>query len=433
MGICIHYRGSIADLSRIEDFEDRVIDLALALGGNVRLWRSADRSTPERMVRGLFVDLAPGQETTSLLISPEGWLINLMEIEDAEQAKLTEPSWCWVKTQYGPLEGHVALVELLTALKSEFLPNLEVSDEGGYWERRDLVELREKMQFLQRAIDMLAVEMTNDSLSPEAIEDPQILATRVERLARKVHDIIARPAEHPPVQFPQDTGKPISSVENEALWDEMFQDNRRKQERMQRVIEEELAQGTDVDGALDAALEEVVPSLDWLEEEDHDDDFMALVIEASDTGVDEPWLESLPDEVRSDADETDDFAAMEKHPLQQQATSLLLRLYDIAESCDCRSTNLESLLRSAGEITGGFAQALPLPLGIGEADESQTGLCIVQLKRALRGAAFVRGALFLVREEKLIDEGSFTELLTSADSISQQILPMLRILRTDSA
>src|SRR5205823_206009 len=38
-----------------------------------------------------------------------------------------------IKTQFGPVEGHVALVEMLAALKREFLPDLEVSDEGGYW------------------------------------------------------------------------------------------------------------------------------------------------------------------------------------------------------------------------------------------------------------------------------------------------------------
>lgn len=63
-----------------------------------------------------------GQETTSLLISPEGWLINLVEIEDAEQGRLAEPPWCFVKTQFGPVEGHVALVELLAALQREFSP-----------------------------------------------------------------------------------------------------------------------------------------------------------------------------------------------------------------------------------------------------------------------------------------------------------------------
>src|SRR5262245_7529036 len=98
MGITIHYRGKLDDLNRIEDFEDRVIDLVLDLGGDARIWRSNSREYPDRVVRGLMVDLFPGQETTSLLISPEGRLINLLSIEAAEQCDLDQ--WCFVKTQF---------------------------------------------------------------------------------------------------------------------------------------------------------------------------------------------------------------------------------------------------------------------------------------------------------------------------------------------
>jgi hypothetical protein len=137
MGVTISYRGSLADIGRVEDFEDRVLDLALEVGGHARVWRSVNDDDPRRVVRGVMLDLYPGQETTSLLISPEGWLINLFEIEDAEKGRLAEPPWCFVKTQFGPVEGHVALVEMLTALQREFFPNLEVSDEGGYWGIRE--------------------------------------------------------------------------------------------------------------------------------------------------------------------------------------------------------------------------------------------------------------------------------------------------------
>src|SRR5688572_16141139 len=253
MGIAIHYRGSLADLNRIEDFEDRIIDLALAVGGNPRLWRSANEDDPTRMIRGLFVDLAPGQETVTLLLSPEGWLIGPFDLEDAERRPLAEKPWCSVKTQFGPIEGHVALVELLAGLKNQFMPDLAVVDEGGYWEHRDLGVLRQKTDFLGRAIDMLGNALANDRLSPEAVEDPEILATRIERLAQKVHAILSRPSEHPPVHFPDDgTGAPPDPVENEARWDALFAENRRKQERMQRVMEEQTIQGEDISDALDA-------------------------------------------------------------------------------------------------------------------------------------------------------------------------------------
>ena len=56
-----------------------------------------------------------------------------MDIEAAENGELPEPPWCFVKTQFGPVEAHVALVELLTCVKHEFIPNLEIRDEGDYY------------------------------------------------------------------------------------------------------------------------------------------------------------------------------------------------------------------------------------------------------------------------------------------------------------
>src|SRR6516225_1332280 len=127
MGITIAYRGRLADPARSEDFEDRVLDFALDMGGIAQIWRSHAEGQPERMIRGVILSLAPGQESTSLLIGPEGWLIGLADIKDAGCGVLTEPPWCHTKTQFGPLEGHVALVEMFRALQREFMPDLEVS------------------------------------------------------------------------------------------------------------------------------------------------------------------------------------------------------------------------------------------------------------------------------------------------------------------
>ena len=156
MGVTIAYRGRLADLARIEDFEDRLVDFALEMGGLVQIWRTWADDNSRRMVRGVIIDLAPGHESMSLLVSPEGWLIGLTDIEDAEKGRLKEPPWCFTKTQFGPVEGHVVLVEMLAALKREFLPDLEVSDEGGYWETHDLAQLVQKRSLIKAAIDGLA-------------------------------------------------------------------------------------------------------------------------------------------------------------------------------------------------------------------------------------------------------------------------------------
>ena len=93
------------------------------------------------------------------------------------------------------------------------------------------------------------------------------------------------------------------------------------------------------------------------------------------------------------------FAAMQRHPLQQQATKLLMEFLRSGEDAAMsRSANIDTLLRNAMEMTGGLAQVLPLPPTY-EMDESNAGLSLVQLKRRC-GAAFVRGTLFLLRSDR---------------------------------
>src|SRR5207302_584151 len=167
------------DFARIEEFEDRLVDCALEIGALVQIWRSWADESPERMVRGVILGLAPGQESTSLLLSPEGWLIGLTNIDDAEHGRLKEPPWCFIKTQFGPVEGHVALVEMLAALKREFLPDLEVSDEGGYHPTRDLAELTRRRSLVREAIEGLAEALQRHGLSREAAEDPDLLLRHI--------------------------------------------------------------------------------------------------------------------------------------------------------------------------------------------------------------------------------------------------------------
>lgn len=425
MGVTVSYRGSIEDLTRVEDFEDRVIDLALEIGANVQVWRSVCDDQPQRVVRGVIVDLYPGQETTSLLIAPEGWLVNLVDIEDAETGRLNEPSWCFVKTQFGPVEGHVALVELLVALKKEFIPNLEIMDEGNYLESRNVQSLYQTFARVQGMIDGLAEGLRQHGLSSEAAEDPQIIAARIERVARLVHQTLSRPAEHPPVLFDEDdSGGLDGSVSDEAQWDALYKENRRNQERIHRAIEERLGRGEDVEEAFEAALrDEGIIDLpgETSISEDASEFESSLEMEEDD----EPWKESLPAEIR-DEDIEEDLFESDRHPLQQRAMDLMLRLHGLSENFEGRrNSQLDILHRGAGDMMGGLAQAL----GTRDLDDGDLGLNVVQLKRALRGAAFARGSLFPLHSEGILDDAVFAELRATIQSLQADILDELRQVR----
>lgn len=435
MGITISYRGAIASLDRVEDFEDRVLDLALELGGQARIWRTAADKDPSRVIRGVTLDLCPGQETTSLLISPEGWLIGLTDIEDAENGKLEEMPWCFVKTQFGTLEGHVALVEMFTALKAEFFPGLEVLDEGDYWETRDVNELARKLAFLQAAIEQLAEGLQRHGLTSEAAEDPEILMARITRVAQLVQKTLKRPSEHPPVHWEDDDSglddEGRVTPAEEARWDALFKQNRRMQERVQRAIERHLSQGETVHEAHEAAMREETAAGLPADESDADEDR-------------EDWRDSLSEENVGDASAEDEFVedgeswkdgsfgdesstgggfdAAERHPLLQRASDLLMRLHDVLPRETKSGGSVGVLMNGACDICGGLAQALCFE----DDDEFAAGLCVVQFKRALRGAAFAAGALFPLRADGVIDEGIFNELHATLKGLQSDIYDELR-------
>ena len=299
------------------------------------------------MVRGVILSIAPGQESTSLLISPEGWLIGLVDIQNAEDGRLEEPPWCFVKTQFGPVEGHVLLVEILAALKREFFSELDVSDDGSYWETRDFAELVRRRALTEAAIGGLAEGLRRHGLSREAAEDPSILLRHIERVAEQVHRILSRPAEHPPLVHDEDDrfGGRADPEATEKLWDELTKQNRRQQERLQRAIEERRRRGLEEETAFrDAAgrgtdLPDGEP--DRFDEPWHDD-------------VDSRFADSSADSTtREDAgiwqEDEEPFEVEEepRHPLLQRAMDLLLRLDSIfPDSVPTFDRSMDTLYRA---------------------------------------------------------------------------------------
>ena len=407
--------------------------------GRARIWRTADDADPQRMVRGVILNLCPGQETTSLLISPEGWLINLFEIEDAEKGLLDERPWCFVKTQFGSVEGHVALVEVLTVLKREFFPDLEVSDEGNYWETRDVARLASQFKLVQSAIDGLAEGLSRHGLSSEAAEDPEILLARIKRVAELVHRTLSRPAEHPPVSWDDAIVPDDGDTDDASRWNALFKENRRRQERVHRAIEEHLADGDTAKDAFDAAMLEET-SLGLPEDPETLSEPWAMEDEAE---SEESWRESQEssssDEFASDQDDEDeDFDAPLRHPLQQRTTDLMLRLCNLFDSKQkTADSNEDILLQGVGDMAGGLAQAIGVSdRGSYEKDNAASfpsselrftvGLSVVQFKRALRGAAFALGALFPLRDSGVFDRPTFDELYKTIEQLQTDIFAELR-------
>ena len=275
----------------------------------------------------------------------------------------------------------------------------------------------ENRALTQRAIDSLAEGLRHHGISREAAEDPSILLRHIERVAEKVHRILRRPAEHPPVDFvdEDDFGGPANPEANEKLWDELEKQNRRQQERMLRAIDERRRGGLDEKTAFQDALGDIISDI-------LDDETERLDEPWRDDGP-PPFSESLVDENASFGEAADDSIAAdveERHPLLQRAMDLLEHLHSLFRDMDLRlAPSLGLLYQGAGDAMGGLAQALSHR----EHDADDNGLRIVQLKRALRGAAFARGALFPLRSTFSAEQ--FDELFRTLQQMETDIVSEL--------
>lgn len=406
MGITIHYRGKMDDTDRICEMEDRVMDLVFAFRGKATVWRSYSDHDRSRVVRGLLVEMSPGQDTLSLLVSPEGYLTPLYQIEQAEESDFDEPPDCFVKTQFGSLLGHVAIVHLLDAIKAHYASNLEIIDEGEYYETRDLENLRQKQAFLAAATRSMAEGLRNHGLSHEAMEDPDIVAKRIERIAALVQTKLNGEAveeSNLAASAPSDDLWHEPSLEEDVEWMEsQRRKNDARTERMVRRIADASSQGIPYEEAFRMAMRE-----EGLHTSKSDTSFGDSAVTAEGNGnADE---EASKDEFVPPPHPFDEAATVDRHaqhPAVELAATFFSRATELQDPTTTAAGFYSTLSRGAMDMVGGLAQAT----GDGMDDRAGRAVAITQLKRALFGHGLARGAVFGLRSEDAITQQQSKEL-----------------------
>jgi hypothetical protein len=132
MGITIHYRGRVADVSHIDVAVDTAVAAAERRGWAARRFANAratvPRTSPEREweyagpTRGVVI--TPHEQSEPLCLEFDGDGV----VED------------FCKTHFAGADTHMAVIELLRELQPA-LESLEVVDEGEYWETSDRTRL----------------------------------------------------------------------------------------------------------------------------------------------------------------------------------------------------------------------------------------------------------------------------------------------------
>ena len=282
---------------------------------------------------------------------------------------------------------------MLDAIQQRYCSNLKVTDEGEYYEKRDIQQLAQKMQFLRTAIRSLGEGLQEHGLNEEAAEDPNILATRIERIAALVHKKLWTDQEKASVivESTLDVNWSEPTLEDEVhVMERLERQNQLRGERMTRRIAECTADGMSAKEAFELSMqEEGLP----IPEQNN----------TSEMEPTEPWLHSLPCRPFDTANEPSDC---KNNATVEQAQSLLMASIELANNDSKQSSFAKVLTRACMDIMGGLVQATCFDLD----DVVSRALAITQLKRALTGHAYARGAVFGLRAEQAITQVQSTEL-----------------------
>lgn len=172
MGLCIHYSGRLDEVDMIRQLMDELEDIAKAMRWQ---FTRLDKGEGNPHFNGIILNPQGGCESLCFIFDREGRLRCLADLI-TDSVEFTKYSgYCSTKTQYAPIETHMWIVGLLRYLKTHYLSNLDVTDEGLFWETGDAQKLAQKMSFLQGVIDAFGNALANtpfdgDSRSIEDLE-----------------------------------------------------------------------------------------------------------------------------------------------------------------------------------------------------------------------------------------------------------------------
>jgi hypothetical protein len=200
MGLTIHYRGKLAHTEDIDEFVEELLDIVETMKwphsvldddwtkpatAELVFTEQKAEICGELALKGISFIPHPECEGVPLFFDAEGNLrdpITVMMLLDGTLKP--EQAWLSVKTQYAPLEIHITVVNLLKYLKKRYIPDLEVHDEGKYWETNDLQMLQTKVDLLNEKLQEIAQVLDATEKMDVSGYSPEEMADFIEKLLK---------------------------------------------------------------------------------------------------------------------------------------------------------------------------------------------------------------------------------------------------------
>lgn len=184
MGLSIHYRGQLKDRKKIYKLRKELIDISKEMGWEYTLIeKNKDDKDTVPPLYGIIITTANGCEMLSFIFDDDGNMrhpvaLQYFDYDDKNQLYVS------VKTQFATPEDHIIIIKLLSYIKKVYVNNLNVMDEGEYWDSSDKERLVYLFNFLKEKIEMVA-NLIENSDEIIAAENSGNLVEKLEKLITK--------------------------------------------------------------------------------------------------------------------------------------------------------------------------------------------------------------------------------------------------------
>jgi len=175
MGLSFHYSGRIREHSKIDSLVEEVKDLCKDLNWTYTI-------LDDDKIKGIIVS-SKESEPLWFTFVPDGRTCNVINLQ------YTDPndkyySLCAVKTQYAGAEVHMAMIKMLRYISDKYFSEIEVMDEGEYWETGDEENLRNIFDRYTMIINAFAEKLETMKRIPG--ESEESLVNRIEQMAKEI-------------------------------------------------------------------------------------------------------------------------------------------------------------------------------------------------------------------------------------------------------
>jgi hypothetical protein len=220
MGVTIHYKGNLKSPDMvellIEDLEDicRSADWKYSLLEPKEFSKEDMADMPAHLVHLRGISLKPHEESEALqfIFNEQGEWRTFMNLFLGDKLPRGMKNWAFVKTQFAGPETHIAIINLLLYLRKKYFKKLDIKDEGGYYPKKNIENLNQRLGFINNAIATIhdVFEHGDFSDNPE-----EMIEQMREAISRSLKDVRVEVVKFDMKNLPKSLRREINEEEEE--------------------------------------------------------------------------------------------------------------------------------------------------------------------------------------------------------------------------